>query len=440
MPKAIIKVENLSVIYNMGKTSEFTALQDINIEIYDGEFVIFFGPSGCGKSTLLYCLAGLEIPTKGKITIGNQVITGASPRELDNLRRVQIGMIFQAYNLIPSLTVLNNVLLPTVLGESLCDLKIKRAHDLLDRFGIDQFSNRFPRDLSGGQQQRVAIARSLVVWPPILLGDEPTGNLDAKSTDVVLQYLLDLNKNDGKTIVLVTHDPTQLVYAHRIFHMKSGQLMKISVNDDRKQVVPEAKSASNEVDIIAKNNPQLSEIQLKAKALTQYILTSLGEMEVKRLESVIGQRIAGQINSEQTKELLDKPFEEGGGGLYKKTAVNFAQQVERILAEAEFIESEKNREVGISEMDFRVVAARRYLLDDSKVSFDKEDDLLRFERFIRLRLDKKIDREHFRKYLDLPVKKGGVGLNRQTAANFAKKLEMIMIKYNENLPPTKPVN
>ena len=429
--KPIIKVENMSVIYNMGKTSEFTALQDINIEIYDGEFVIFFGPSGCGKSTLLYCLAGLEIPTKGKITIGSQVITGASPRELDNLRRLQIGMIFQAYNLVPSLTVLNNVLLPTIMGESLDDLKIKKAHELLERFGIDQFSHRFPRDLSGGQQQRVAIARSLVVWPPILLGDEPTGNLDAKSTDVVLQYLLELNKNDGKTVVLVTHDPTQLVYAHRVFHMKSGHLMMVASNPDRKQIVPgEKKSSPNEVDQLAKNNPQLSEIELKAKALTQYILTSLSEMEVKRLESVVKKRISYEINEEQTRELFDKPFEEGGGGLYKQTAANFAQQVERVLAEAAFLakEEDKNQEP-MAEIDLKVFSVRRYLLDGSRINFKHEEELLRFERFIRLRLEKKIDRDHFQRYLDLPFKKGGVGLNRKTASEFTKKMEIILIKY-----------
>ena len=427
----IIKTENLSVIYDLGKSNESAALQDINIQIYPGEYIIFFGPSGCGKSTLLYCLTGLEVPTKGEIFIEGKATSAFDPKATVNLRRKKIGMIFQAYNLIPTLSVLDNVVLPTVLGgESLSESK-KKAKVLLERFGIANFAHRYPGELSGGQQQRVAIARSLIYWPPILFADEPVGNLDSESAKNVMKSLLELNEKDKRTIILVTHDASYLNYAHRVFHMKDGRILRVVTNQDRESIAPKAeKVISPEIEAICRAYPNLSEAQVKAKALAQYLLTSLDEPEIERLEKFIAQRITGEIEEPKFIEMLDKPLGEGGAGLYRQTAQNFVQKIEKILSEADFIQQKIIApKRPFSELDVKAEALRRYLLDGSDVSIRKEEELQRLDHFIKLRLEKRINKAKFQKFLDMPFAKGGVGLNIKTARDFAKKLELALIKY-----------
>lgn len=427
----IIKTENLSVIYNLGKSNEAVAVQDINIEIYPGEYVVFFGPSGCGKSTLLYSLTGMENASRGKIWISGKELSNFNINEMVNLRRLQMGMVFQSYNLIPTLDVLDNVLLPAILGTLLSDENIKKAKSLLERFGIANLAYRYPRELSGGQQQRVAIARSLIYWPPILLADEPVGNLDSQSSEIVMKLLSEINEKDGKTVILVTHDPVFLSYAHRVFHMKDGRIVRVVTNSDKKPIAPvEKREITTEVDALIRSYPDLPEIQIKSKALSQYLLISLDTLEIQRMEKFITQRISGEINEVQLKELFDRPFEEGGVGLYQQTAQDFSQKIERILAEAKFIQTElPPLKKSMDEIDLRVIDLSRYLLDGSDITLRKEEELQRLDHFIRLRLERKIDKRKFQKYLDLPFKNGGVGLNSRTAKDFAKRLELALIKY-----------
>lgn len=426
----IIETKNLSVIYNLGKSNEFVAIEDINLKIYPGEYVIFYGPSGCGKSTLLYCLAGLETPTRGQVFIGGRSLSILSPREMVNLRRLKVGMIFQAYNLIPTLKVLDNVLLPNIFGGLIPGVSIKKAKSLLERFGIANLANRYPGELSGGQQQRVAIARALVYWPPILLADEPVGNLDSVSAKTVMDTLTELNEKDNKTIILVTHEPFYLDYAHRVFHMKDGRVVREVINSQKKPIAPvEERMIPVEEVKLAKKALSRAKPLLKPKVLAQYLLTSFDAPIIKRLEIAIEQRLLGKINEVQFKEMLDKPFEEGGIGLYHQTAESFAQKIERVLSETEFLEKEI---IGVkrplTEIDIKVQRLRKYLLDGSEITLKREEELNRLDHFIKLRLENRIDKKKFQKFLDLPFAKGGVGLNRRTARNFARKLEIALIR------------
>jgi ABC-type lipoprotein export system ATPase subunit len=231
-----IKAENLSVIYNIGKTSEFTALSDVSLKIFSGEYIVFFGPSGCGKSTLLNCLAGLEVPTSGKVFMKNEDLTAFNLQQLITHRRLRIGMVFQNYNLIPTLNILDNVTLPYILGGYTPNFAKEKANILLERFGIPNLQSRYPSELSGGQKQRAAIARSLMYHPPILLADEPVGNLDSESARIVMEVLVELNEKNKETIILVTHDPSYLKFGHRIFYMKDGKIIREAVNYDKKQI------------------------------------------------------------------------------------------------------------------------------------------------------------------------------------------------------------
>ena len=200
MDSPLIQTENLKVIYNRGKENEVRSLFDVSVKIYPKEYVIIYGPSGCGKSTLLYSMSGLQPPTEGDVIIKTKSISKMTKKEIVELHQVGIGMVFQAFYLIPSLDILENVCLPKVFrGES----KNKRKEEgikLLHRFGIVEQSKKFPSQLSGGQKQRVSIARSLINNPEVIFADEPVGNLDSESSENVMRILKELNEIDKKPL------------------------------------------------------------------------------------------------------------------------------------------------------------------------------------------------------------------------------------------------
>jgi len=418
----IIEVKNLSVIYNLGKSNEVVALEDVSLKIYPREYIIFYGPSGCGKSTLLYCLAGLETPTRGEVLVQGKALSEFSQEEMVQHRRLMIGMIFQAYNLIPTLKVLDNVLLPNIFGGLIPGVSIEKAKSLLEKLGIEKLTNRYPAELSGGQQQRVAIARALIYDPPILFADEPVGNLDSVSAKIVMDTLREINEKFSKAIILVTHDPFYLDYAHRVFHMKDGRIVRKVVNPKREQIGP-----FEEIRLIKKAPPRAKPL-LQPRALAQYLLTSFDRPVIRRLERAIKKRMLGKITEAQFREVLDRPFEKGGVGLYRQTAESFGQKIERVLAESEFQKEEIPIEKPLAEIDIRVKNLRRFLLEDWAGSLKREEELNRLDNSIRLRLEGKIDKKEFQKRLDLPFKEGGVGLNRRTAKNFTRKLELTLLK------------
>lgn len=216
----IIEVKNLRKTYE-GKVPTH-ALKNINFGIKKGEFVALMGRSGSGKSTLLHQLGLLDTPTSGEIYIGGVDLVSLSESQKTEFRLRKLGYVFQSYALLPELTALESVFLPLMLSGMKKNEYIKKASDLLEKVGLKDRSNHFPKEMSGGEQQRVAIARALVNDPMILFADEPTANLDSASSLVVLQLFRDLNKNIGQTIIMVTHEPEDKKYVDRVIWLKDG--------------------------------------------------------------------------------------------------------------------------------------------------------------------------------------------------------------------------
>ncbi len=226
----VIKAINLSKTFKLGKDNEIVALHSVNFEIYSGELICFFGPSGCGKSTLLSMLAGLQPPTSGEVIVRGKNLAELKKKQISEYRRSKIGMVFQQFNLILSMNVLENIALPMAFGGMKRKRRIQRAEHLLEVVELSEKKKSIPADLSGGQQQRVAIARSLINNPWIIMADEPTGNLDSKSADDVIKLLISLSRKSKRTVILITHNPEYLQYTDRIFRMKDGRIDKIEVN------------------------------------------------------------------------------------------------------------------------------------------------------------------------------------------------------------------
>lgn len=223
----LIKIEKLSIVFNEGKANEARILDNIDLEIYPHEYLIIFGPSGCGKSTLLNTITGLLRPTGGKIEIDGRDLASFSEKEKLEFHRHKIGMVFQSFYLVSTLSVIDNVCLPRAFSGDDSSKRREDGMNFLKRFGIEAQAEKFPSDLSGGQRQRVAIARSLMNSPAIIVADEPVGNLDSKATYNALTIIKELNEVDKKLIILVTHDPAHLAYGDRIIHMQDGKITKI---------------------------------------------------------------------------------------------------------------------------------------------------------------------------------------------------------------------
>ncbi|MCC6394063.1 MAG: ABC transporter ATP-binding protein [Bryobacterales bacterium] len=221
-PRPAILVSGLTKsITNGANTVEI--LRGINFAVPRGQFIAIMGPSGSGKSTLLGLLAGLDTPTAGSIVLDGQEIAGLAEDSLALIRGRKIGFVFQSYQLIPTLTAIENVLLPHELAGEANGLA--RAMELLENVGLSERRDHYPIQLSGGEQQRVALARAFMVRPPILMADEPTGNLDSANGEHVLELLLSMNRREGTTLVLVTHDATLAAHADRILRLKDGVIV-----------------------------------------------------------------------------------------------------------------------------------------------------------------------------------------------------------------------
>lgn len=221
---SLVQTQNLTKIYGSGSTT-VTALDHVNINIHDGEFVAIMGPSGCGKSTLLHLLGGLDTPSEGKIFIDGASIAEMTDDKLTELRRRRIGFVFQFFNLIPVLSAAENAALPVTLEGVRPVEAAAKAEEWLGRFGLASRASNRPDQLSGGEQQRVAIARALVAEPSLILADEPTGNLDTRSGDEIAGLLRDVSKQYQRTIIMVTHDPRIAAYSDRIIFLKDGKVV-----------------------------------------------------------------------------------------------------------------------------------------------------------------------------------------------------------------------
>lgn len=220
----VVRTESLTKVYG-DASHRVTALNNVNLTVGEGEFVAIMGPSGSGKSTLLYLLGGLDYPTNGKIWLKDVDISTLNDDALSRTRRTEIGFVFQFFNLIPVLTAKENVAMPLILDGVPRSKALQSAEESLRKVGLEDRKTHRPAELSGGQQQRVALARALVTNPSLILGDEPTGNLDSHASDEVVQLLRQVVDEWGRTIILVTHDPRIAAYADRIIFLKDGQIV-----------------------------------------------------------------------------------------------------------------------------------------------------------------------------------------------------------------------
>jgi putative ABC transport system ATP-binding protein len=222
---SLIQVRGLGKTYQRG-SEEVHVLRDLNLDVDAGEFVAFMGPSGSGKTTLLNLLGGLDLPSEGSITVAGDEITSMSGGRLTAWRARHVGFVFQMYNLIPVLTAFQNVELPLLLTRLSKAERRRHVEAALGVVGLDDRLHHYPRQLSGGQEQRVGIARAIVADPTFLLCDEPTGDLDRKSADEVLELLDRLSREDGKTVLMVTHDPLAAQRAGIVRHLEKGALVE----------------------------------------------------------------------------------------------------------------------------------------------------------------------------------------------------------------------
>jgi putative ABC transport system ATP-binding protein len=228
--QTLVELKNVSKVYKMEKV-EVLALRRVNMKIKKGEFAAVIGPSGSGKSTLLHMIGCLDRPTKGEVILDGIDVSKLSDNELSRIRAEKIGFVFQFFNLYPTLTALENVELPMMIVEKNKSERKKRARELLKIVGMEKRAEHLPSQLSGGERQKVAIARALANDPPLILADEPTGNLDSKSGKEIVTLLDKLQEEEGKTIVMVTHILDIAKFAERLIYLKDGEIIKEVKNE-----------------------------------------------------------------------------------------------------------------------------------------------------------------------------------------------------------------
>jgi len=242
MLEPVLKLDNVWKKFKLAE-DELSILKGINLEIMPGSFTTIMGPSGSGKSTLMYLLGLLDTPSTGKILLNGQDVSNFSEDKLAQVRGQKIGFIFQQFNLLQNLTALENVMLPMIFQGISEEQRIEKAKKLLDSVDLEHRINHKPKEMSGGEQQRMAIARSLVNDPEILIGDEPTGNLDSATGKTVMEILTKLHREQKKTIIVVTHDPNIAHYSQNIIHIQDGKIVGNHFQD--KEVLWEEENGKN---------------------------------------------------------------------------------------------------------------------------------------------------------------------------------------------------
>lgn len=437
MAEPIIEVKNLSVTYNQGKSNEVNSLVDISVNIYPEEYIIMYGPSGCGKSTLLYSMSGLQLPTSGEVKVEGHDIAKMLKKEIVALHQTGIGMIFQAFYLIGSLTILENVCLPKVFRGEDNRARKEKGMELLIRFGLAQQASKFSNQLSGGQQQRVSIARALVNDPAIIFADEPVGNLDSESAENVLKILSDLNEVDKKTIILVTHNPEHLVYADRILYMKDGKIIREEINKDKrpkdadkKDVAPDPKNLSDELRLLMRTFTNFSTKQIgsllipyKAKQMMAHLLAQLTDEQTSAAENLLKDLLFKNIDNGVFEKNLDLDFYSGGAGWNKLRAKSFSARVAEMLEQSTALDKD---------CESALVPLAEYLINLFELEINEEAKN-RMVAFLRMRVENKIDVFGLKERLDSPMSTGGVGLYRSTVEKVVKEVEMILLLKFSNI-------
>ena len=429
LKEKLVEMENINLTYNRGKDNAFQSLFNINLTIKKGEFVVILGPSGCGKSSLLNIVAGLEEPDAGTVKIDDIDILKMKSSERIQFHRSKIGMVFQSYNLIPTLSVLDNVALPQIFINTRKNERERKVMILLERFGIKEQWKKVPSQLSGGQQQRIGIARSIVNDPFLILADEPVGNLDSASANNVMQILGELNKKEGKTIILVTHNPENADWGTHIIHMKDGKITKEEWKDASgisREVESKAEEGKSIFDKIMGKFRGLSEKQisllmepLKAKLIAESFFIPYEENQMKIIEESIRLKISGVYSEQNLFDQLDKSIEKGGAGLDQRIAKDFTLKMEALTEIA-------SKVFGKYSSTEKVDAIIKYFIEKREINIS-EESIQKVKELIQKRIDNEMPFVDFKKLLDLPQNLDGAGLNKQTVRKILHELDLILI-------------
>ncbi len=425
----IIKLQNISLWYNKGKPIEVEALKNISLEITRGDYVAFFGPSGCGKTTMLYAISGIDRFQEGKVLINDRDISTLSNQELAIFRQTGIGIIFQQFNLVPSLTVLKNVSLPMLFVGISSEKADSEARKLLERLDLTEYANRYPFELSGGQQQRVGIARALANDPPIIIADEPLGNLDSENAKKVLEFLKELNEKDGRTIIMVTHEAWSLHDVKTIYHMKDGEVVETEHMTSATIAESLSKNLYKQITSLHPEGEgkKVAEEDLSAKLVSNFLLRGYSMDEIDRFESFVIKRLAGQMNIKDFKEAINKPFDEGGVGLWKKKAERVSIFLDEIINKRKNIESIQNQIIKNPEISiFDEIHNIRNWIVEGYTGKLTPFQISALDQIVSDRIRNFVTRDEVIEVLDLSNNKFGVGLSFRAAHLMSEKLELIL--------------
>ena len=424
----IIKIENLNLWYEKGKPIEVHALKNINLSIERGDYVAFFGPSGCGKTTMLYSISGIDRFQEGKVLINDRDISGLSNQELAIFRQTGIGIVFQQFNLVPSLNVLKNVALPMLFVGVTSQKAEIEARKLIERLNLTEYADRYPYELSGGQQQRVGIARALANNPPIIIADEPLGNLDSVNAKMVLEFLKELNEKDGRTIIMVTHEAWSLRDVKTVFHMKDGVIMDTEKMQSDTAAASLSKHLYEQISSVSNGEKEEKvEEKISARILANFLLRGYSMDEIRRFELFVNDRFENKLDKKEFLKSVNKPFKDGGVGLWKKKAERVTNYLEDIIDERKDVVSiyntiEKNPEISIGD---EVKEIRKWLLEGYTGNISPLQALA-FDQVISDRIRGFIPGDKVVEILDLANSKFGVGLSFRAAQVMAEKLELIL--------------
>lgn len=430
MAKPIIFGDTIEITYNLGKENEFKANKGTTVEIYDQEYIILFGPSGCGKSTLLYCMFGVLPPSAGKMYVNGESIYDFTPMQMVYFQRKTMGIMYQSFNLIPSITVLDNVALPLIFDGVPPDERYERGMELCRRFMIDHVAHKRPTLLSGGQQQRVSVARSLVNDPQILIADEPVGNLDSITAAQVMDTLAEINDKDKKTVILVTHDAKYLPYAHRIVYMSDGKIERIVPNPEKKQILKLAPGSTivTEIEQIARIYPYDSPNELQVKSIVNYLIEELTFDQITKLQKLTEAVISGRMDGSTYLRSLMADFEAGGVGLPVARATEMAGKlmaiVERAVDVQRYRRARSSDITQIRNTEF-INRIAEFISGQFQLSLSPEQKQ-HFEDSIAQRIGGFTKRDEFEVQLSLATTEGGVGLNKKQSFDVTRLLEKLI--------------
>ncbi len=427
MSKKIIELKDLNLTYNLGQSNAFQALHAVTVDIEEGDFAIILGPSGCGKSSLLNIVAGLELPESGSVLVKDKNLLKLKEKERVEYHRKEIGMIFQAYNLISTLNVLDNVSLPQIFINKGKKVRDQRSMEMLNKLGISKHAKKVPSELSGGQQQRIGIARSIINDPQIVLADEPVGNLDSVSSNNVMEILNNLNSQEGKTVVMVTHNPEHTSWGNRIIYMKDGEITKIEIKDKEGNIKKESKEKEvsvfdkfiNHFKGLSKKQIQMLLEPYKAKHLVEKLTTNFQESQIATMEQKIKNRLSKKINSEELFAILDKSQEDGGVGLDFRSAKKFSQEIESLINVSTSVSKEQDSKTKAFLILKTIFEIKNYKIDQNSLNKATE--------FLMKKFNKELKNKEFKKLLDLSLEDGGAGFDSRIVNTVIEFIDLIQI-------------